>query len=267
MGDILGDRMKLFEKVESSRAGMPGLPLMIRIDGKGFSRWTKGMKYPFDERLQDLRVRTTRTLVSELGAVVGYCQSDEISLALFEEDPTKTLYCGGKIQKIVSHAASIATAAWNSYLEEILPEKKNTPALFDARAWNVPDLGVAADVFLWRELDASKNSVSMAARSVYSHKEITNKNSSELQEMLHQKGINWNNYPVWAKRGTYLGRRPLNRKLTPEELDLLPPKHAARNNPDMVVSRTRILELELPPISKVANRVEVLFRGAEPQKK
>lgn len=262
--DALGDRMKLYEGIETGRAGIPRLALMIRIDGKKFSSWTRGLVYPFDERLQALRVEVTKQLVEALGARVGYCQSDEISLALWAEDEKTSLYCGGKFQKIVSHSASMATAFWNQLVPKFLPEKAELPALFDSRAWNVPDLDEAANVFLWRELDASKNSVSMAARSVYSNKEIFGKTSSEMQEMLFRKGIDWNNYPAWAKRGTYLGRRFFGRTLSAEEIALLPPKHDARKNPSMIVDRSAVVDLDLPPLREVSNRVDVLFRGAKP---
>ena len=262
--DALGDRMKMYEGMETGRVGMPRLPLMVRIDGKGFSRWTRGLRYPFDERLQALRVEVSRKLVEELGAVAGYCQSDEITLMLWARDTKTALYCGGKFQKIVSHSASMATAYWNQLVPEFLPEKVGQPAMFDARAWNVPTQEEAVNVFLWREWDASKNSVSMAARAYYSSKEIFGKNSPEMQEMLFKKGINWNDYPVWAKRGTYLGRRTFNRKLTPDELSQLPPRHDARRNPDMVITRTGVTVLDLPPLGQIANRIGVIFDGDEP---
>ena len=262
--DALGDRMKMYEGMETGRVGMPRLPLMVRIDGKGFSRWTRGLRYPFDERLQALRVEVTRKLVEELGAVAGYCQSDEITLMLWARDTKTALYCGGKFQKIVSHSASMATAYWNQLVPEFLPEKVGQPAMFDARAWNVPTQEEAVNVFLWREWDASKNSVSMAARAYYSSKEIFGKNSPEMQEMLFKKGINWNDYPVWAKRGTYLGRRTFNRKLTPDELSQLPTRHDARRNPDMVITRTGVTVLDLPPLGQIANRIGVIFDGDEP---
>jgi tRNA(His) guanylyltransferase len=260
--DALGDRMKMYEGMETGRVGMPRLPLMIRIDGKGFSNWTRGLRYPFDERLQALRVEVTKRLVEALGARAGYCQSDEISLALWAEDEKSSLYCGGNLQKIVSHSASMATAFWNLLVPIYLPEKAGLPAMFDARAWNVPSLEEATNVFLWREQDATKNSVSMAARSVYSHKEILGKTSSEMQEMLFIKGINWNDYPSWAKRGTYLGRRTLKRVLTVEEIESLPARNDARRNPNMMISRSGVVVIDLPPLAKIQNKVDVLFKGA-----
>lgn len=265
MADALGDRMKLLEGREAQKRSLTGLPVLIRVDGKGFSTWTRGLKYPFDERMEELRRITTKALVLQTGALIGYHQSDEITLVLYSSDPKSELYCDGRYQKLVSHTASLATAVWNENVPRVLPEKDGQKwALFDSRAWEVPSLEEAANALIWREQDASKNSVSMAARSVCSHKEIHGKNSSEMQELMFQRGINWDQYPVWAKRGTYTGRKTLGRKFTTEELEKLPPKHDARKNPDLVFERTSIEVLEMPIFSTVTNRVAVL-RGAQPE--
>jgi tRNA(His) guanylyltransferase len=263
MKDDLGDRMKVYEGREAQRRSLPRLPVVVRLDGKGFSKWTKGLKYPFDERLQWLRCAVTKRLITEFNAIIGYHQSDEITLILYSEDPKSSIYADGRLQKIVSHSASIATACWNQKVVSLLPEKEGREALFDSRAWEVPSLEEAANAILWREWDATKNSTSMAARSVYSHKEIYGKNGSEMQEMLHQKGINWNDYPTWAKRGTYMGRRTYERVLTVAELEDLPPKHNARKNPNMIVQRSEIKVLDMPIFSHVTNRVRVLL-GDDP---
>lgn len=261
--DVLGDRMKLYEGREAQRRALPRLPVVVRVDGKGFSRWTRGLKTPFDERLEEARRHVTRRLIEELGAVIGYHQSDEISMVFYAEDPKSALYADGRFQKIVSHSASIATAEWNAIIPSLIPEKAGKLAFFDSRAWEVPSMEEAANVLLWREWDATKNSLQMAARSVYSHKECFGKNGADLQEMLHQKGINWNDYPVWAKRGTYMGRRSYGRKLTPEELAVLPAKHHARQNPDMIVQRSEVRVLAMPVFGSIVNRSAVLL-GAEP---
>lgn len=261
--DALGDRMKAYEGREAQRRAMPRLPIVVRIDGKGFSKWTRGLQYPFDERLELCRLATTRRLIQETGALIGYHQSDEISLVLYSGDPKSQVYADGRLQKIVSHTASFATVAWQEAVAEYIPEKVGVPAVFDSRAWDVPSLEEAVNALLWREQDASKNSVSMAARSLYSHKEIYGKSGAEMQEMLHAKGINWNDYPTWAKRGTYMGRRSFDRVLSPEELERLPPLHHARQNPGMIVRRSEVQVLDLPPMSKIANRIGVL-QGANP---
>jgi len=264
MNDTLGDRMKLLEGREAQRRSLPRLPVLVRIDGKGFSKWTRGLKYPFDERLEQCRCFTVRRLLGETGAIIGYHQSDEISLVLYSSDPKAQIYADGRWQKIVSHTASIATVAWNIAVREFIPEKAHLGATFDSRAWEVPSLEEAANALMWREWDASKNSVSMAARAVCSHKELQGKNGSEMQELMFQRGVNWNDYPTWAKRGTYMGRRTYEKVLSEAEISLLPEKHEARKNPGMVVRRSEIQVLDLPPMAKITNRTAVLT-GALPE--
>lgn len=267
--DALGNRMKLYEGREAQRRTLPRLPVLIRLDGKGFSKWTKGLQYPFDARMEQLRVEVMSRLVAETGALIAYGQSDEISLVLSTALGTEVtaLYCDGRIQKLCSITASLATAWWAALVPTYLPEKAGSIAVFDSRVWEVPTLEEAANAILWRERDASKNSVSMAARSVYSSKEIFNKSSAEMQEMMFQKGINWNDYPDWAKRGTFVGRHKINHTLTPAEIDALPPLHNARRayarGEAYFVQRSTIGVRPMPPFGKVANRVGVLL-GDDP---
>lgn len=263
MDIALGDRMKLLEGQEAQRRAIPGLPVCVRIDGKAFHAWTRGLGRPFDERMEMLRRRTTHALILATGATIAYHQSDEITLILFARDPKTALYVDGRFQKLVSHCASIATAVWNANVPELIPEKAGTSAMFDARAWAVPSLSEAANVLLWREDDATKNSISMAARAFYSHGALAHKSGREMHDMLHARGINWNNYPAWAKRGTYMGRRTLCRKFTPEELAQLPPMHNAHKNPGMEFERSSIEVLDMPPFRQVTNRVDAMF-GATP---
>jgi tRNA(His) guanylyltransferase len=108
------------------------------------------------------------------------------------------------------------------------------------------------------------DSIAMAARAHCTHKQRDNKNGAEMQAMLLEKGVNWHDYPDFFKRGTYVQRREVRRRFTAEELDALPPKHAARSDPELVVERTDYVALELPPLVQVKNRVEVLFAGAAP---
>lgn len=146
-----------------------------------------------------------------------------------------------------------------------MPEKAGALAVFDNRVWAVPNQEEAANTFLWRERDASKNSVSMAARALYSHAQLQDKSGSEMQEMLFQKGINWNDYPAFFKRGTFVLRRTVSRRFTPDELAVLPERHEARMNPDLVIDRTEVRPVEMPSFGKVLNRVGVLFAGEEPR--
>lgn len=134
--------------------------------------------------------------------------------------------------------------------------------MFDCRAWQVPSKTEATNTLLWRELDAAKNSISMAARSLFSHKELQGKSGSEMQEMMFGKGVNWNDYPAFFKRGTFSQRRRELRELTTAEIDRIPEAH--RPPAGRLVDRASIVRLEMPPFSRVTNRVEVVFDGVDP---
>jgi tRNA(His) guanylyltransferase len=262
--DALGDRMKGYEQAKAGERLMPLLPACVRLDGKCFSNFTHDLIRPFDERFHAVMCYTTERLVTETNACIGYTQSDEISLVFYSPSMDSQIFYDGKLQKMVSVLASMATFFFREGLEKFLPEKIGKIALFDCRVWNVPNLMEATNTVLWREIDATKNAVSMAARSFYSHKELHNKSGKEKQEMMFQKGQNFNDYPVSFKRGTYYRRTKEMTKFTVEELEKLPPKHNARMNPDLVIERSVVKKLDMPPITRVPNRVDVLFNGAEP---
>lgn len=260
-----GDRMKLYEGAEAGRRLMPLLPVCARIDGKTFSRFTRGLRRPYDERLSRLMVDVTTWLVEQTQASLGYTQSDEISLVFYSDNFRTQIYLDGRVQKMTSILASMATARFNALLPQRIPERQGQVALFDARVWSVPNPTEAANVFLWREQDATKNSVSMAARDHFSHKALHGKSAAQMQEMLFSKGINWNDYPAFFKRGTFVQRQRVVRRFTAQELEALPPQHQAHQDPDLMVERSQVGVLEMPPFGKVTNREEVLFQGAAPQ--
>lgn len=263
--DELGMRMKGYEMAEAGRMLIPLLPVMVRLDGHGFHNFTRGLKRPYDERLSSIMVDTTKFLVDVTNACVGYTQSDEISLVIYSETTQSQTFFNGRIQKLISLLAAMASVKFYQLVQERLPEKAKVSTTFDCRVWNVPNLTEAANTILWREFDASKNSISMAARAHFSHKEVDGKTGPEKQEMLFQRcGINWNDYPSFFKRGTYVQRRKLVRAFTSEEIDKLPAKHAARTNPLLIVERTEIRELELEKLSSIVNREAVLFKGEDP---
>jgi tRNA(His) 5'-end guanylyltransferase len=261
MSDDFGDRMKLYEQVEAGRKAMPLLPIIIRLDGKGFSKWTKGLERPYDTRLSDIMVEVTEFLVDQLDARIGFTESDEISLVLYSDDIKKEVFYNGKIQKLVSVSASMATAIFNLRSQGVFDKPV---AFFDSRVWTVPNLAEAANAILWREQDATKNSISMAARCYYSHKELQNKNGAEMQEMLFQKGVNWNDYPSFFKRGTFVQRRKEKKKFSVDEIEKLPKQHAARKDPNLEIERSVIRRLDMPKFSSVTNRVGVIFNGEDP---
>ncbi|MBN9118159.1 MAG: tRNA(His) guanylyltransferase Thg1 family protein [Planctomycetes bacterium] len=265
MGDGLGDRMKRYEGAEAGRRLMPLLPVLARLDGRAFHSFVRGLDRPFDRRLSELMIDTATFLVRETNAAVGYTQSDEITLAWVPEGYDAQVFFDGRVQKMTSTLAALCSAHFNRRLPAFLPaEFAERLPVFDCRVWNVPTLEEAANTFLWRELDAAKNSVSMAARVYYEHAELHDRSGAEMQELLWKKGVNWADYPTFFKRGTFVRRWKVSRPFAAAELEALPQKHAARSDPALVVERSECGPLDLPPLSKVGNRVGVLFRGEEP---
>jgi tRNA(His) guanylyltransferase len=260
--DSFGDRMKMYEGMEANRILLPGLPVCVRLDGRAFHTFTRGLERPYDERLSCMMIETTKRLVDDTHALIGYTQSDEISLIYAPAVTSEELLFGGRVSKLTSTLASIATAHFNELRRELLPNKGI--ATFDCRVWTVPSKEEAVNSLLWREQDATKNSISMAASAYYSHKELQGKSGSQKQELLFQKGINWNEYPVFFKRGTYVKRVVTSRKLTTYELNDLPEKHQARLNPDMEFTRSTVTAFNMPIFGKVTNRVGVVFDNEMP---
>ncbi len=259
----LGDRMKFYEGLFTEQRLTPGLPVLARLDGKAFHTWTRGLARPYDERLSKLMVATTLFLCKNTNALVGYTQSDEISLVWMPTWESPMMF-DGKVFKIIGVLCSMASRYFNRNAADHIPEKADKEADFDCRVWNVPTKEEATNVFVWRELDATRNSISMAAQSKFSHKALQGRSTDEMQEMLWQQGINWNDYPDFFKRGTYVQRRTTVRAFTTDELGKLPPKHAARSNPALTVERKEFVSVCLPPITRILNRVDVIFNGAVP---
>ncbi len=265
--DSLGNRMKAYESQTSGINLIPRIPVIARLDGKGFSKFTKGLKRPYDERLSNLMVETTKYLVKETNANCGYTQSDEITLMWYTDKIDSSTYFNGRLFKMLTDLSAMASVFFNRKLSEYLPEKADKMPRFDARVYNVPTLDEAVNSFLWRELDATKNSISMAAQAYYSHGQLMNKTGSEKQEMLFQKGVNWNDYPAFFKRGTYIQRKRVLIPFSKEEIEKLPAKHNARKNPNFLVERWVIDRIEMPPLNRVENSIDVIIWGNEPKLK
>lgn len=205
MKDELGERMK--ENYEHrTRIMLPRRTYtVIRLDGKAFHTYTKGFKRPYDLGLMRIMDQTTIKLCEQIqGVKMAFTQSDEISLVLTDFDSQQTdAWFDGNIQKIVSVAASIATAAFNNgmYLDEEILASMEKVAYFDARVFTIPETEEVINYLIWRQQDATRNSIQMGAQSMYSQKQLHGKNTSELQELMFQKGQNWNDYPTGFKRG------------------------------------------------------------------
>jgi len=194
--DSLGDRMKEFYENRTRYLLPRRTYTIIRIDGKAFHSYTKGLIRPFDEKLIDDMDETACYLCKNIqGAKFAFVQSDEISILLTDFDNlTTNAWFDGNIQKITSISASLATAKFN----ELRPNKI---ALFDSRVFTINSEIEVENYFIWRQQDTTRNSISSVAQSMFSHKELENKGTDQMQEMCFQKGVNWNDFSGKLKRG------------------------------------------------------------------
>jgi len=199
MADSLGDRMK--EKYEDRyRIKLTRrMPVIIRLDGKSFHSVTKDCIKPFDYVFASTMDATAQALCRGIqGAKCAYIQSDEISILLTDFDKLTTeAWFDYNIQKMVSVSAGMASAyfscIWNG-------DKRG---IFDSRTFNIPKEEVC-NYFIWRQMDWTRNSVEMLARSYFSHNELHKKNQSDMHEMLHNKGINWADLDGRWKNGQFI---------------------------------------------------------------
>ena len=222
--DELGTRMKEFyESVPKTRL-VRRMPVAIRLDGKAFHTFTRGFEKPFDEVLGKSMRETMKYLCENIqGCVLGYTQSDEITLILVDyQNLNSCAWFDYEVQKMCSISASMATMAFNKFFTknvnyfEMTHEHDDTineycttlvnaaekGAMFDARCFNIPKEEVC-NLIYWRQLDATRNSIQMVGQANFSHKELQNKSCNMIQEMLFaEKGINWNDYPTYLKRGS-----------------------------------------------------------------
>ena len=240
--DNLGDRMKIYENVTRTYLTRR-TPVIIRIDGKAFHSFTRGFAKPFDDVMVKTMQDTMKYLCENVeGCVLGYTQSDEITLVLCDyKKITSQAWFDNNIQKICSVSASMATMAFNKFFDEnatawsdrefakvevdgitvLNPEQQEywlkhssahnrsvvNGAMFDSRAFNIPKEEVN-NCLLWRQLDATRNSIQSVAQANFSHKQLHGKNCNELQEMLwSEKNINWNDYPTHLKCGSCCVRK------------------------------------------------------------
>ena len=230
----LGDRMKNNYENISRYYLTRRMPVIIRIDGKAFHTFTRGFKKPFDDVLVKTMQETMKYLCENIqGCVLGYTQSDEISLVLVDYAELNTdAWFGNNLQKMCSVSASMATMAFNKFfshnvedLESDLAQEHETDgmtelvknmlsyyriyrialkkgAMFDSRVFTIPREEVC-NYLLWRQQDATRNSIQSVGQANFSQKQLNGKSCNDIQDMLMlQKGINWNDYPTTLKRGS-----------------------------------------------------------------
>ena len=225
--DSLGDRMKQYEYVTRNYLTRK-LPVIVRLDGKSFHSFTRGLKKPFDDIFVKSMQDTMKCLCENIqGCVLGYTQSDEITLVLVDyQDRDSCAWFDNNIQKIASVSASMATFAFNKSFkvnsEATLRRINNVfactddefnyantldkcisgGAIFDSRVFTLPKEEVV-NCLIWRQQDATRNSIQSVGQANFSHRELHGKNCSNIQDMLMlEKNINWNDYQIYLKRGS-----------------------------------------------------------------
>lgn len=196
----LEKRMKRYQQVSDGRL-IRRMPVIGRIDGRAFHTFTAGMLRPFDNLFQQWMLRVAEILCSEIqGCKLAYVQSDEISLLLTDYDEFETeAWFDYRTNKMCSIAGGLASAAITMYSGQM--------QVYDARFFNVPKEDVC-NYFVWRQRDATKNSINMYAQSMFAHKDLQNMNGGQLQEkMFAEKQFNWNDAPPINKRGAAVIKR------------------------------------------------------------
>ena len=204
--DTLGDRMKMYEAEALHNNQRADKYAMIRLDGNHFHTWVKsvGLRKPFDTRMISAMQKTTLELCKNINTcIMGYCQSDEISLVLKKgENETSEPWFNNRVQKLCSISASICSVAFNDAIREQYEDEYIKPAYFDSRVIFLPSLDEVVNCLIWRQNDCIKNSISTFAQSMFSQKELLNKNQNEqLEMMLTIKNKDWNDLPNDYKFG------------------------------------------------------------------
>ena len=225
--DALGDRMKDNYENRAKTYLTRRSPVIIRLDGKAFHSFTKGFQKPYDEIFHEAMNSTLQYLCKNIqGCKFGYTQSDEISLLLTDYDTINTdAWFDYSVQKMCSVAASMATLMFNRYFRDAVNKRftgkienfdyfktvslaRDKGAMFDARCFSIPASEVT-NCFVWRQQDATRNAIQMLGQTYFSHTELHKKNTDMIQEMLWQKGINFNDMPIEFKRGVCCYKRAI----------------------------------------------------------
>lgn len=228
----LGDRMKEFYEFRSQQYLPRRTNILMRLDGVGFSKFTRGLDEPFDASFVQAMDRTAMELCRFIqGAKCAFVQSDEITILICDYDNiTTSAWFDNSVQKMVSVAAGKATAVFN---REFAHKTKDVDAYFDARVFVIPLAEEVVNCFLWRQQDCTRNSLSTVAQTLYSSSQLHGKNASALNQLIFEKGeelriimmdngtlpeelwekpnLNWNDLPAGLKRGRLI-KRVINTK-------------------------------------------------------
>ena len=204
----LGDRMKRYEAAASPVLPWR-LPVVVRVDGKAFHTWTRGLERPWSAAFSTAMDSAALLLCKEMqGARLAFVQSDEISVLLWPWRTVESMpWFDNQLSKIVSVAAGLASAEMTLCSELVHGGPRR--AVFDARAFAIPESDVA-NYFVWRQQDAERNSLLGLTQAHYSHREMHGAKKAQMHDLLHAKGVNWNDLPTEQKRGRCIRRSGAN---------------------------------------------------------
>ena len=292
--DSLGDRMKSFYEDRTRKYLTRRNNILIRIDGKAFHTYTRGLNKPYDQGLLDDMNETTKYLCENIqGAKMGYVQSDEISIWLTDYDTNDTsAWFDYNLQKMCSISASLATAKFNQLRTERayenieadpiahglsaydmgISQALNIPlATFDARVFVIPHIDEVVNYFIWRQQDATRNSVSMAAQSMFSTSALHGVKCDKMQDLMMDRGVNWNDFPTRFKRGAAIIKTndTFYKKKGEKSFGVQIPEGHEHMYMDQVTGETPyefyyrskwIIDNEMPILTQDKNYIEKIYR-------
>ena len=294
--DELGKRIKEnYEYQTTQRYLMKGLPVYCRIDMRAGHTFCRGLAKPWSLEYVETMQEVTKFLIEETHAQLGYVQSDEISLCWLDVDKAPF---DGKLFKLESVLSSLATSKFVNYIYEkyfeayfnlkslenhldphcesygyqtdciawypLYNKVKTLNPSFDCRVFQLPNEMELANTFVWREIDAVRNSVSMLAQANFSHKELQGKDRKAMLTMLEEKGIRWNELRDDLKRGAYFRRVLVEKELDDETWNKIPDDKKPESR---IVKRSEIQRYNIPEMKNIENKIGVYFYNEEPKEK
>lgn len=264
----LGDKMKRFESVHTETSLIPNIPVYVRIDGRSFHTFTRGLNKPFDPDFAWTMKETTKHLHENTNAFISYVQSDEISLCYLE--PSKMPF-ETRLFKLESVLAGMASAAFcvhgsktklKDRIEKFIPH-------FDCRVCQMP-LEEIPNMLLFRERDCLKNAITLESLEHFSNKQIHKKNSDEKISMLKEIGIDFNrDVDEDFRYGSWFRRVVFQKELDAETIAKIPEKQRNLDESGkMLVTRSEVRQIKFViPLSKMANKLAVVLGNEQPREK
>lgn len=201
----------------------PGLPAIMRLDGRAFHSYCRGLDRPFDRLFMADMDQVALGLAQQIDGVrLAYVQSDEISLLLTDrlvdeidstdpDTPVQGFMFGGQVQKLVSIGAALASSLMNAARHGTVTDRL---AIFDARVFTLPDMAAVERYFQWRQADARMNALGMAASARFSHRQLTGVPNTVRADMLRAVGADPDDLPLEFTEGRVVARGPITSSST-----------------------------------------------------